>query len=114
MDPPLYKINTLVIRKERENSIENKINMIKDENLSYYQKKIIVLNELKATKYYIEGNNKNRNENILLFNDSLVQNFNNNKSFSYEYDINSTYDNSKSFVFSQYTEYILPENQEKN
>ena len=113
MAPPLYKINTLLIHKERENSIENKIRMIKDEKLSNYQKRIIVLNELKTTKYFIEGNNKNKNENIFLFNDSFSQNFNNNKSFSYEYDIDSTCDNSKSFGFSQYTEYILPENQEK-
>ena len=43
----------------------------------------------------------------------MVKNFNNKESFSYEYDTNSTYDNSKSFGFSEYTEYILPENQEK-
>ena len=39
MAPPIYNINIFVILEEREKFIENKIKLIKDENLSHYQKK---------------------------------------------------------------------------
>ena len=120
MAPPIYNINVFVILEERENFIENKIKLIKDENLSHYQKKIMVLTDSKTTKYYLENENNNyiekkeeNNKNILIFKESFVQNQDNNLAISLEGDTNSTCDNSKSFHCSQNTENIVLENQEK-
>ena len=120
---PAFQIDVFSIKEEREKLIEIKIKMIKDENLSYNEKRIIVLDELKTTKYYVENENNNnflkktenkiQNENILLFKTSFVQNIDNNKSILSESDTNSTYDNSKSLGISQNTENIFPENQER-
>ena len=121
---PTYQINIFSIIEEREKFIEIKIKLIKDENLSYYEKKNIVLGELKTTNYYVEKENnnnvlkkaedKNENENILLFKTSFAQNIDNNISILSESDTtNSTYDNSKSLGISQNTENIFPENQER-
>lgn len=120
---PTYPIKISAINEETEKIIENKIKMIKDENLPYFQKRIMVLDELKTKKYYVEKENnnnflkktknKNENENILLFETSLVKNVDNNLSILSVSDSNSTYDNSKSLGISHSTENIYPENQEK-
>ena len=55
-----YFIDTKEIQEEWENKIQQKIKEIKDTNLSYYEKRIMVLSELKTTEYIIERKNEEK------------------------------------------------------
>ena len=53
-----YHIDIKEIQEEWENDIQKKIEEINNPDLSYYQKRIIVLSELKTKTYIIERENK--------------------------------------------------------
>jgi hypothetical protein len=59
-----YNINTKAIQEEWENKIQKRINEINDPTLSYYQKRVIALSELKTTTYIIEKIIEKDNEKI--------------------------------------------------
>ena len=59
-----YNINTKAIQEEWENKIQKRINEINDPSLSYYQKRVMALSELKTTTYIIERIIEKENEKI--------------------------------------------------
>ena len=98
MERPKFRINIKLIKKEKEKFIESQIKMIKDKNLSYFQKRLKILEQLKTTIFYKENSSDNqidKNKNAILYKDPDEQDFNNNQTYSYNGDLNSTYDNSK-------------------
>lgn len=100
MERPKFRINIKLIKKEKEKFIESQIKMIKDKNLSYFQKRLKILGQLKTTIFYKENSSDNqidKNKNAILYKDPDEQDFNNNQTYSYNGDLNSTYDNSKSY-----------------
>ena len=77
MPQQIYFININLIKDENERNIENKINKITDQNLTYLEKKFIILKEEETSTNYIINNNnnindyekeENNNTNILIFN----------------------------------------------
>jgi hypothetical protein len=74
-----YNIDIKQIKKEREEEIEEKIKQIKEINLSYIQKRFLVLREEKTTTYYVneeeENIKKDQNEGSSTDGDSLDEQY---------------------------------------
>ena len=111
MPQQIYFININLIKDENERNIENKINKITDQNLTYLEKKFIILKEEETTTNYIINNNNNKNDyekeennntNILIFNESNTYNNINNISNSYSHENDSTFDKTNSFTNEQF------------
>lgn len=94
--PLKFNIDIDLIKEECENRLENKIQAIKDTNLTYTEKRILVLKEEKTTTYNIndEIDINNKKDNILLMNKSNNSCIYDNQKNSYSGDPDSTYDNS--------------------
>jgi len=94
--PQKFNLDIDSIKKEYENKLEDKIKEIKDTNLTYTEKRILVLKEEKTTTYNIndEIDINNKKENILLMNKSNDSCIYENQKNSYSGDPNSTYDDS--------------------
>ena len=74
-----YNIDIKQIKKEREEEIEEKIKQIKEINLSYIQKRFLVLREEKTISYYVneeeENIKKDQNEGSSTDGDSLDEQY---------------------------------------
>ena len=99
-----FQIPISNINEENERIIDNKIKNIENPELTYFQKKLIILREEKTKSYEIEHKNnskeENKNNSILLFNEPDNSIFLNDQvnSTSYIDELNSTSDNSKSYM----------------
>ena len=101
---PMFQININGVVEENERIIDNKIKNIENPDLTYFQKRLIILIEEKTKSYEIEHNNnskeENKNNTILLFNepDNSISLNDQVNSTSYIDELNSTSDNSKSYM----------------
>ena len=101
---PMFQININCVVEENERIIDNKIKNIENPDLTYFQKRLIILIEEKTKSYEIEHNNnskeENKNNTILLFNepDNSISLNDQVNSTSYIDELNSTSDNSKSYM----------------
>ena len=77
-----YNINTKVIQEEWEKQLQKRINEIKDPSLSYYQKRVIALTELKTTTYIIERIIEKEEERIEKENEKIEEKQNSDNSLS--------------------------------
>ena len=99
-----FQIPISNINEENERIIDNKIKNIENPELTYFQKRLIILIEEKTKSYEIEHNNnskeENKNNTILLFNepDNSISLNDQVNSTSYIDELNSTSDNSKSYM----------------
>ena len=70
---PMFKIQINNINQENERIIDNKIKNIENPELTYFQKRLIIVREEKTKSYEIEHKNnskeENKNNSILLFNE---------------------------------------------
>ena len=117
-----YFININLIKEEIKRNTENKINKITDQNLTYLEKKFIILKGEKTSTNYIINNDikndykkeDNNNTNIFISNESNTYNNNDNISYSFSHENDSTFDKSNSYTNEQFESlYDLPINSNK-